>query len=101
MPSPSTHQDSREVREIETRSRRRIREAVESKGGTVLAIRWEPIRHEPNLGPVGGWTVEAEHPYQPNPSVPMEALGYNLAEVLEEIAGWPVGGKDVGGGEGG
>jgi hypothetical protein len=73
----------------ESRARRQIRQAVEKKGGRLINLAWLPPRWEENLGPVGGWSLEAEHPRQPNPSVPMHAQGHNLATVLEEIASWP------------
>jgi hypothetical protein len=75
----------------ETATQRRIRKAVEAKGGTLLSARYEqPHGMVLMEGPEGGWLVEAQHPRQPNPAVPLDATGYTADQVIEFIDEvWP------------
>lgn len=78
----------------ETRTRRRIRGAVEKRGGHLLYMHYErPHGMILMEGPGGGWSVEAEHPCQPNPACPMYACGYTAEQVIKAINEWPLGEK--------
>uniref|UniRef100_UPI001A7E0D39 hypothetical protein n=1 Tax=Mycobacteroides abscessus TaxID=36809 RepID=UPI001A7E0D39 len=48
----------------ETRARRRIREAVESRGYAIESIDYEPIYNAGEMaGLAGGWWVELDRPF--------------------------------------
>ena len=74
----------------------KITKALEAKGYAVEEIDWEPIGSAPIMeGPSGGWYVSFDLPdgdieYEecPNPN-DFLILGYNIQEVLEEIAKLP------------
>lgn len=73
----------------ETLRRRRIRQAVESRGYQIKEITWE---HWHNAGEKsgmgGGWTVIVDRPYIEN-SVPGDDLfGLSVEEVLADIDYW-------------
>lgn len=72
--------------EVETRARRRIRRAVESRGFKVLSIDWEPWYNGGEMsGICGGWTVLTDRPWEPNTNYGDEAMGLSVAEVLAWI----------------
>jgi len=66
----------------ETRARRRIREAVESRGYAVERLEWEPGYDS------GGWTLILDRDYVPNSSPGNDLYGYNVEEVLASIDYW-------------
>lgn len=48
---------------VESRARRKIRQAVEAKGWTITRFDWEPIRlGGEKEGPEGGWYLEVRAP---------------------------------------
>lgn len=76
----------------ETRARRRIRKAVESRGYTVLDIEWEPWGAAAEKeGIPGGWTVLTTAPLHPNTNYGDEVYGLSVDEVLADIdwSIWP------------
>lgn len=72
--------------EVETRTRKRIRKAVESRGYKVLEMDWEPwgpcFEKE---GIPGGWTVLTNAPLLPNTNYGDEVGGLSVEEVLADI----------------
>jgi len=70
----------------ETRTRRRIRLAVESRGYKVLEMEWEPwgaCGEKEGIG--GGWTVLTDAPWWPNTNYGDEVMGLSVEEVLADI----------------
>lgn len=69
----------------ETRARRRIREAVEARGGSVESMEWQPIGQMVEMqGREGGWTVFARMPRKDAPGKTFEDhfTGYSVDDVL-------------------
>ena len=70
----------------ETRARKRIRQAIESRGHIVESIEWEPIYHGgEKSGLCGGWTVTTVHSFLPNTWPGNDILGLSVEEVLADI----------------
>jgi hypothetical protein len=70
----------------ETRARRRIRKAVESRGYKVLNIEWEPIYQGGEMsGLSGGWTVTTDAPLKVHTNYGDEFIGLSVEEVLADI----------------
>jgi hypothetical protein len=77
-----------------SRNTDKITKALKNKGYTPVDIFWEPLGGSPIMcGPEGGWYVEFElidmdtnFPEYPRSYT---VMGYNIAEVLEEIEGLP------------
>lgn len=70
----------------ETRTRRRIRKAVESRGYSVVSIEWEPWGSAVEKGGIpGGWTVLTDAPFWPNANYGNDAMGLSIEEVLADI----------------
>lgn len=70
----------------ETRARRRIRKAVESRGYGVLDMEWEPIYHGGEMsGLSGGWTVTTDAAWIQNTNYGNEFIGLSVEEVLADI----------------
>lgn len=61
-----------------SRTRGRIRRAVEAHGLTIDTLEWEPIRTGSEMGgAAGGWYVDF--------TIGGHALGYNADELIEAI----------------
>jgi hypothetical protein len=76
---------ARQSATTESRARRKIREAIEAKGWTVLRMEWEPIRAgAEKSGPEGGWYVEARAPSGGTDWV----LGYSWQDAVEWAERW-------------
>jgi hypothetical protein len=73
----------------ETRARRRIRLAVESRGYAVEELEWEPIYNGGEMcGWCGGWTLIMDRPHVPN-CIPADDLyGFSVDELLAQIDYW-------------
>ena len=74
------------LRPAETRTRRRIRRAVESRGYNVISMEWEPwydAGEKSGIG--GGWTVLTDAPWFPNTNYGDEVWGLSVDEVLADI----------------
>jgi hypothetical protein len=73
----------------ETRARRRIRQAVESRGYQIKELTWESWYNAGEKNGIGGgWTVVVDRPYLPN-SIPGDDLfGLSVEEVLADIDYW-------------
>ncbi|WP_159794492.1 hypothetical protein [Puerhibacterium puerhi] len=72
----------------ESRPRRRIREAVESRGYRVKSLEWEPIYYAGEMsGYAGGWTLALDRPYVPN-TYPGDELGGLSVEVTLADIDW-------------
>lgn len=70
----------------ESRARRRIRKAVESRGFKVLSMEYEPWYNAGEMsGITGGWTVLTDRPWEPNTNYGDEACGLSVDEVLAWI----------------
>lgn len=70
----------------ESRARRRIRKAVESRGFKVLSMDWEPWYPGGEMsGICGGWTVLTDRPLNANTNYGDEAGGLSVEEVLADI----------------
>lgn len=70
----------------ETRARRRIRKAVESRGCAVVSIEWEPWSAGAEMeGIHGGWHVITDAPLHPNTNYGNDAHGLSIEEVLADI----------------
>jgi hypothetical protein len=61
----------------ETRTRKRIRRAVESRGFRIQSIEWERV--------CGGWTVIVDRPYVQSPRPGNDLGGLSAEEVLADI----------------
>lgn len=73
----------------ETRARRRIRQAVESRGYSVEFIDYEPWYNAGEMmGIGGGWTVEVDRPYLQNCWPGNELHGLSVEEILADIDYW-------------
>lgn len=73
----------------ETRARRRIRAAIESRGYHIESIEWEPVYYAGEMsGMAGGWTVLIDRPYLPN-TWPGNDLGwFDVEGVLAQVDYW-------------
>ncbi|HET6916262.1 MAG TPA: hypothetical protein VFH56_09265 [Acidimicrobiales bacterium] len=71
----------------ETRTRRRIRQAVEARGFRVARLDWEPIYNGGEMcGWCGGWTLITDPPHMPPNTIPGDDLyGLSVDELLAEI----------------
>ena len=70
----------------ETRTRKRIREAVESRGFHVDQLEWEPPYVGGEMsGWCGGWTLILDRPYVPNTIPGDELSGLSVEELLADI----------------
>lgn len=73
----------------ETRARRRIREAVESRGYSIESIDYEaPYNAGEMMGYAGGWWVELDRPYLEKCFPGNDLCGRSVDEVLAEIDYW-------------
>jgi hypothetical protein len=73
----------------ETRARRRIREAVESRGYAIESISYEPWYNAGEMmGIGGGWFVELDRPYLANCIPGNELGGLSVEEVLADVDYW-------------
>lgn len=79
------------LRPSETRTRRRIREAIESRGHHVISMKWEPIYNGGEMsGLCGGWTVLTDAPWIANTNYGDEVYGLNVEDVLAGVDwSWP------------
>ena len=67
----------------ETRARRRIREAVESRGFAVEAIEWEPIYNAGEMsGYAGGWSVFLDRPCFENTTPGNDIYALSVDEMV-------------------
>jgi len=70
----------------ETRARRRIRKAVESRGYSVLEVDYEPWYDAgEKMGIGGGWSVLTTAPLWPNTNYGDEVDGLSVEYVLADI----------------
>lgn len=70
----------------ETRARRRIRKAVQSRGHEVESIDWEPWYLGGEMeGTCGGWLVTTLRDFLPNTSPGNECCGYDVEQTLAHI----------------
>lgn len=73
----------------ETRARKRIREAVESRGYRIESIEWEPIyMGGEKEGACGGWTVILDRRFLENTFPGDDLYGLSVEEVLAGIDYW-------------
>ncbi len=73
----------------ESRRRRRIREAVESRGHKVIEMNYEAWYDGGEMsGICGGWTVLTNAPLKPNTNYGDEVGGLSVEEVLADIDWW-------------
>lgn len=73
----------------ETRARRRIREAVESRGYAIESIDYEPIYNAGEMaGLAGGWSVELDRPFLERCFPGNDLCGFSVDEVLAEVDYW-------------
>ena len=73
----------------ESRARRRIRQAVESRGYAITSIDYEPWYNAgEKCGIGGGWSIELDRPYLENCFPGNELGGLSVEEVLAEIDYW-------------
>lgn len=74
---------------LETRARRRIRNAVESRGYSVLEMEYEaPYDAGEMMGYGGGWLIELDRPYLTNTWPGDDLWGFNVDEVLAAVDYW-------------
>lgn len=71
----------------ETRARRRIRKAVESRGYGILNLEWESW-YETGEGPGGGWSMILDRDYLPNTRPGNDMYALSVEELLAEIDYW-------------
>ena len=77
------------LRPKETRTRRRIREAIKSRGHNVISMEWEPIYNGGEMsGLSGGWTVLTDAPWRPNTNYGDEVCGLSVDDVLADVDWW-------------
>lgn len=70
----------------ETRTRRRIRKAAESRGYRVLDMEWESIHNGGEMsGLCGGWTVTTDAALLDRTNYGDEFCGLNVEDVLADI----------------
>lgn len=70
----------------ETRARRRIRQAVESRGYKLTALEWEPWSDGGDKsGICGGWFGTVDRPYRRNEWPGDEIMGLSVEETLAWI----------------
>lgn len=73
----------------ETRARRRIRKAVESRGYAVESMEWEPIYNAGEMmGLAGGWWITLDRDYLPRTTPGNDLGGLSVEEVLAEVDYW-------------
>lgn len=81
----------------ETRARRRIRQAVESRGYTVRSLDWEPWYNAGEMsGLAGGWMLLLDRDYLPNTTPGNDLCALTVEELLGEIDYWLVPEGDCG-----
>ena len=74
---------------IETRARRRIRQAVESRGYAVATLDWESIYNAGEMmGLAGGWGLTLDRDYLPNTSPGNDLGALSVEELLAQIDYW-------------
>lgn len=79
----------------ESRARKRIREAVESRGFTLDTIEWEPVYNAGEMmGLAGGWWGETVERIWPNTTPGNEFGGLNVEDCLADID-WALGPPSV------
>jgi hypothetical protein len=69
----------------ETRARRRIRQAVESRGFKVEALDWEPIYDSGMDGPAGGWALDLDRDCFENTHPGNDLYALNVEEMIGYI----------------
>lgn len=73
----------------ESRARRRIRAAVESRGYTIVSLEYEPWYNAGEMcGIGGGWSVELDRPYLERCWPGNELEGLSVEEVLAAVDYW-------------
>lgn len=73
----------------ESRTRRRIRKAVESRGYAIESIDYEaPYDAGEMCGYGGGWSIELDRPYVENTWPGNDLWGYSVDELLAHIDYW-------------
>lgn len=74
---------SDEIVEHETRARRRIRKAVESRGYSLVSLEWEPWYDAGEMAGIGGgWYGELDRPFVPNTRPGNDIMGLSVEEVI-------------------
>lgn len=84
---PPTDADTTHTSEArETRARRRIRQAIESRGHVLDELEWEPwsLGGEKE-GMLGGWSGATVEDFMPNTTPGNEFYGYDVEECLAHI----------------
>ena len=75
-----------DTRRKETRARRRIRLAVESRGYRLIELRWEPWHDGgEKSGTCGGWLGRLDRPYEKNAWPGDEIMGLCVEQTLAWI----------------
>jgi hypothetical protein len=70
----------------ETRARRRIRKAIESRGFTVESIEWEPWYDGGEMsGICGGWSVTTTEDFRPHTHPGNDVCGLSVEDTLADI----------------
>ncbi len=70
-----------------SRSKEKIRKAIEAKGWTILELDWEPIGPAmEKCGPDGGWSIMIEKEVPDKPYEFEHLMGYNIGEIMDQIA---------------
>ncbi|KQR02497.1 hypothetical protein ASF72_10715 [Arthrobacter sp. Leaf141] len=73
----------------ETRARRRIRKAVESRGYAVKELTWQPIYDAGEMsGLAGGWDLTVDRPYLANTFPGDDLGGLSVEELLASVDYW-------------
>ncbi|AYQ99727.1 hypothetical protein PBI_MANDA_41 [Mycobacterium phage Manda] len=73
----------------ETRARRRIRQAVESRGYRVESIDYEPWYNAGEMmGIAGGWWIELDRPYVEHTFPGNDLQGLSVEEVIAQVDYW-------------
>lgn len=74
------------VQQTETRARRRIRKAVESRGYQLVHLEWEPWSNGgEKSGICGGWYGRLDRPTAPNIHPGDDIVGLTVEELLAHI----------------
>ena len=73
----------------ETRARRRIRQAVESRGFQVKSLQWEPWYDAGEMsGIAGGWMLILDRPYLGSTHPGDDLCALSVEELLAQIDYW-------------
>lgn len=73
----------------ETRARRRIRKAVESRNYSIKELAWEPIYNAGEMcGLAGGWELVVDRPFLERTWPGNDLGGLNVEELLADIDHW-------------